>query len=196
MDYTDLNQVDITINPWDIMTVLTINNDVLHENSSNLISKNVIVNKKANINLHDLSYRLSLSKIKKLLIFSISEVDNDTREIFEFIEYSEVTYIEMSKNQYKDMLMNSEDFMEYNKHCIYIFRDANFSDIKNIITNIYHSEINLGRGRSQKLHMLSPLDFRIASYLMIMFNYNYNYISSLNTFNCLTKDRYLPFFKQ
>lgn len=41
--------------------------------------------------------------------------------------------------------------------------------------------------------MLSPLDFRLSCYLMAMFNFNHELISYLNTFNDITKDRYLSY---
>jgi hypothetical protein len=40
--------------------------------------------------------------------------------------------------------------------------------------------------------MASPLNFRFCSYLMAMFNFNYELISSLNTFEDIAKLRYLP----
>lgn len=44
-----------------------------------------------------------------------------------------------------------------------------------------------------KAHALSPLDFRLSCYLMAMFNFDYNLISSLNSFNIMSKDRYLSY---
>jgi len=41
--------------------------------------------------------------------------------------------------------------------------------------------------------MISPLDFRLSCYLMAMFKFNYRLISYLNTFNIVTKYRYLPY---
>lgn len=90
-------------------------------------------------------------------------------------------------------LINSENinFLEYNKKSLYILRKGNFLDIKNIFSNINKCRVNLGRGGSQKAHILSPLDIRLSTYLMAMFNFDYNLINSLNTFNSISKDRYL-----
>lgn len=52
----------------------------------------------------------------------------------------------------------------------------------------------MGKGGSQKAHVLSPLDIRLSAYLMAMYNFNFNSISDLIEFNDLSKDRYL-FFK-
>jgi hypothetical protein len=46
-------------------------------------------------------------------------------------------------------------------------------------------------GGGQKAHVLSPLDFRLSSYLMAMFNFNFKFINYLNTFNEISKDKYL-----
>jgi len=53
--------------------------------------------------------------------------------------------------------------------------------------------MNVGRGGSQKAHVLSPLDMRLSSYVMAMFNFNYGLISKINAFNHLDKDRYLSY---
>jgi hypothetical protein len=45
---------------------------------------------------------------------------------------------------------NTQDFFEYNKDSLYIFRYANYSDIKNILTKIEGNKAILGRGSSQK----------------------------------------------
>jgi hypothetical protein len=74
---------------------------------------------------------------------------------------------------------------------MYILRGGNFLDMKNIFSMVNGNQTNLGRGGSQKAHMLSPLDFRLSYYLMAMFKFNINLISYLNTFDEIGKDRYL-----
>ena len=78
--------------------------------------------------------------------------------------------------------------MYFNKKSI--LRNGNFLDIKNLFDAVNNCQVNLGRGGSQKSHLLSPLDFILSAYLMAMFNFDYKLISSLNTFN-LSKERYL-----
>lgn len=51
----------------------------------------------------------------------------------------------------------------------------------------------MGDGGGQKAHILSPLDFRLSSYLLAMFNFNYLLFNKLNMFNDLSKDRYLSY---
>lgn len=53
--------------------------------------------------------------------------------------------------------------------------------------------MDLGRGGSQKSHIISPLDIRLSAYLMALYNFNYKTtFISINTINILPKDRYLP----
>jgi hypothetical protein len=66
-------------------------------------------------------------------------------------------------------------------------------DIKNLFAKINNKDVNVGRGGSQKANALSPLDFRLSYYLMAMFNFDYKLISSLNSFNLMSKDRYLSY---
>jgi hypothetical protein len=72
-------------------------------------------------------------------------------------------------------------------------RNGSFLDIKNLFAKINGYEVNVGRGGSQKAHALSPLDFRLSSYLIAMFNFDYSKITYLNAFNDLEKDRYLSY---
>jgi hypothetical protein len=64
-------------------------------------------------------------------------------------------------------------------------------DIKNLFAKINNKDVNVGG--SQKANALSPLDFRLSYYLMAMFNFYYELISSLNSFNLMSKDRYLSY---
>jgi hypothetical protein len=88
--------------------------------------------------------------------------------------------------------MKGSNFLDYNINSMYILRSGNYIDIKNMFTSINGYRVNIGRGGSQKAHMLSPLDFRLSCYMMAMFNFNYKHISHLNTFNSINKDKYLP----
>lgn len=71
---------------------------------------------------------------------------------------------------------------------MYILRNGNFLDIKNLFAN---SNYFIGRGRGQKLHLISPLEFRLNCYLLAMYNFDFKLINELNMFYRITKDRYL-----
>ena len=84
-------------------------------------------------------------------------------------------------------------FLVYNKYTLYIFKEGSYLDIKNIFSKINGFDTNIGRGGSQKAYIISPLDFRLSCYLMAMFKFDYKYVSYLNAFNVVSKDRYLPY---
>lgn len=76
---------------------------------------------------------------------------------------------------------------------MYIVKGSDFRGIKNLFATVNNCQVNIGIGRSQKTHVLSPLDFRLSCYLIAMFNFNYKLVSNLNAFNVITKDRYLSY---
>ena len=162
----------------------------------NLVSKMVILEELNYINLGELSTTLKAIKIDKLKIFSIDKNLDFNINSTTSNKGSEVSYIELNREQFVKYINNvHSNFLDYNRHCLYIIRDGSFSDIKNLFKLINTCPVDMGRGgfRSQKAHMLSPLDLRLTTYLMAMFNFNYKLISSLNTFNYISKDRYLSF---
>ncbi len=161
-----------------------------------MIIKMIILEELNYINLDELSITLKAIKIDKLTIFSINNhLDfNINRTLSN--KSSEVSYIELNREQFVKCINSMHfNFFDINPHCLYIVRDGNFTDIKNMFNFIDVYPANIGRGgsRSQKSHMLSPLDLRLSSYIMAMFNFNYKLISNLNTFNYISKDRYLSF---
>jgi predicted adenine nucleotide alpha hydrolase (AANH) superfamily ATPase len=138
--------------------------------------------------------------IKELYIFSIHKSKDE--ELFQIEKNnSKIYYLEVNIENFTEYLQRpkeSEDsfsFVNTNDNSLYILRDGNYLDVKNIFSNIEGHNTNIERGASQKAHIMSPLDFRLASYLMAICNMNYQLYSSLNTFYYLTKDKYLPYGK-
>jgi hypothetical protein len=78
---------------------------------------------------------------------------------------------------------------------MYVLRNGTYFDFKYILRNVGKFGINLGRGGGQKSHIVSPLDFRLSSYLMAMCDFNFKLFNSFNMFNTLPKNKYLPFIK-
>jgi hypothetical protein len=144
------------------------------------------------INLNDMSNILSGIGMKKLAIFSIDDQVSNIN-IKKAINGSFITYLEMNCLEFKKILTSNADFFEYNKYSLYILRGGIYLDIKNLFANINDYRVYLGRGGSQKSHILSPLDIRLSTYMMAMFNFDYNLIKDQNTFNTLDKDRYLTY---
>ena len=183
------------IDDKDILFTLTINPSIYKENVSNLICKMAVINELSYINLDDLSKVLAAMRIKELNIFFIS----DELEKIKIVKKDKgclINYSEIRREHLIELLkLNKEkiDFLDYNKDSLYILRDGGFLDIKNLFTQINGYEVNVGRGGSQKAHVLSPLDLRLSSYLLAVFNFNYKKISYLNAFNALEKDVYLSY---
>lgn len=183
----------------DTLFTLTCNNSAYKDNIANIISKIIIVRELSYINLNQISEALGAMKIEKLNIFSI-----DYNKELDTINYTNsinngcsIDYIEIKPEFFAKFLnWESNTFANYNKNSLYIVRGGNYIDIKSLFTNINGCDVNLGSGRSQKAHLLSPLDFRLSCYIMAMFNFNYKLISYLNTFNDLEKDRYLSWWNR
>ena len=178
----------------DTIVVFTLNRTCYEEKLITLTSKMVIIKEQKDINLNDLSLILGSMGIENLNIFSIhANTDIKTTVVFSN-KHSNVKYTEIYKDSFVELLnFKKFNFMDYYKNSLFIVRGGNFIDIKNLFAVIENQTVNIGRGGSQKAHALSPLDFRLSSYLMAMFNFDYNLISSLNSFNIMTKDRYLTY---
>jgi hypothetical protein len=177
----------------DVIFTLTINNSKLFkENVGNMISKMVILKEYSFIPLDELSLSLKAMRIEKLEIFSIDKNLDFNIKSTVSTKGSDIHYIEMNTEQFVKFINGERyNFLDHNPFCLYILRDGNFLDIKNLFSLVNNCQVNVGRGGSQKSHFLSPLDLRLTSYLMAMFNFNYKLVSELNIFNYLTKDKYL-----
>jgi hypothetical protein len=179
----------------DTLFALTINRSVYKEGVNNLISKIVVLKELSEVNLNDVSKLLGIMNVDTLNIFSINH--NLASNVLNYTmadNGSYVTYTEVNIENFV-MYLNSESnkFYTNNKYNLYILRGGCFLDIKNLFSSINNCQVNIGRGGSQKAHVLSPLDLRLSSYLLAMFNFDYKLISYLNIFNTLDKTRYLSY---
>lgn len=158
----------------------------------------IIIRDTMEVNLLTVSKTINCMNIDKLSIFSINMSNmSDKVNTIKIREPSAILYMEIGLGKFIEIINGPKaDFMEYNYHSLYILRNGSYKDIKNILTRVNGCNTNLGRGGSQKAHILSPLDFRLSCYLLAMFNFNYKLINDLNTFNHLSKDRYLPYIER
>jgi hypothetical protein len=140
-----------------------------------------------------MSEALGIMGIEQLNILSIDLNNNEsnTINVIEANKGCAVLYMEMVKEHFIKYLDKENTFSKYNKHSLYIIKKGKYLDIKILFNIIEGNQFDLGRGASQKSHGLSPLDIKLSCYLMAMFNFNHKLISSLNTFNYMSKDRYL-----
>jgi len=195
---TENNNNNFLINQSDVLFTITFNKNTCTENVTTLIGKMLILRETTNINLLNLSKVLGLMQLDKLYIFSINpNIISGKIDISTIRESSLINYIELGVEDFVKFLnRDSHNFSDYNKDSLYILRDGSYIDIKKMLTKINGCVTKIGRGGSQKAHVLSPLDFRLSSYVMAMYNFNYKLISSLNIFNDLSKDRYLVYFEE
>jgi hypothetical protein len=186
------NIFEFVIDITDTLFILTRNNSLYKENMGNIISKMVVISEPKNINLSYMSEILGGIGIDKLNIFSINKYLDIKLDIHTTNKGCELKYIEINSDEFVKFLNHENgDFLDYNKNSLYIVRGGDFIDVKNIFAIVNNCRANIGRGGSQKAHILSPLDLRLSSYLMAMFNFDYKLINNLNTFNYISKDRYL-----
>jgi len=130
--------------------------------------------------------------IDQLYIFSI--VIDETFE-YKVTEVEQVKYIEMGLVYFINNYLgnpNNTEFWKYNKDTLYILRDSNYSDVNKLFSRVKDVNMSVTRGTSQKAHMVSPIDFRLSCYLMILCDMNYKKFCAENSFNVISKDRYLP----
>nr|YP_009750554.1 hypothetical protein [Tolypocladium cylindrosporum]QIJ60559.1 hypothetical protein [Tolypocladium cylindrosporum] len=142
-----------------------------------------------------MSNLLDIMNLETWYIFSIIMDDSIECMVYEPKPNSNIKYIEMGYKFFiQNVLENStKSFWKYNKNTLYILKDGNYSDLKEIFTVIQDSKVSIVRGSSQKAHMVSPIDFRLSCYLMILCNMDYKKFKAENSFKTISKDRYLPY---
>ena len=199
VDSTNFTWFNFFINSFDILFTLTLNNNLAKDKINNLIGKIIILRENKEVDLFELGKLLNLMGIDRLNIIALYPLD-----VIEKINYinikepSDVKYLEIGANDFITHCLNNSsfNFLDYNKNTIFIIKEGSYIDVKNIFSKINGFNTNIGRGGSQKSHLLSPLDFRLSCYMMAMLKFDYKYITYLNSFNIATKDRYLPFIKR
>nr|YP_009262053.1 hypothetical protein [Chrysoporthe austroafricana]AMX22128.1 hypothetical protein [Chrysoporthe austroafricana] len=151
-----------------------------------------MINEITQIDLNDIERNVELFNINKFILFLI---DGDSEMCLLNSDRNRFFFRKLDVKSFDILLNNLRDqFLKYNKNSLFILRSSNYIHVKKLFTGIEGFQTNVGRGGSQKSHILSPLDFRLSAYLMAMFNFNYTYINNLNAFNYLGKERYLLYF--
>nr|QJQ35516.1 hypothetical protein [Fusarium begoniae] len=176
------------------MFLLTINNNSKNRELTHLVAKMVVLNNPIETNLFNIAKLSSDINLDTFYIFSIVIDDSFECRVTEVDYPCKVKYIEVGISFFIDKFLGSENinFWHYNKNTLYIIRDGNYSDVKELFTQIQDIKVKVVRGSSQKAHLVSPIDFRLSSYLLILFGMDYKKFNSQNAFNMVDKDRYLP----
>jgi hypothetical protein len=180
------------IDKYDILFTITRNKDFSREGLNNVICKMFTIRGLYLVNLDTLSVLLGNMGIEKLNIFHIEIGKTFTNVRSEATGGgADTIYMEINPEEFINYLNTDSNFLNHNNNSLYILRGGTYLDIKNLFAFIENCNVNVGRGGSQRSHMLSPLDIRLTSYLMAMFNFNYNAIKHYNTFNNIGKYTYL-----
>lgn len=156
-----------------------------------------IINSSVENTLSNIASASKFMNLDTLYICSIIIDETFECEILELEEPCKVVYMEIGIRFFMERLLDNpdHDFWKYNKNTLYILRNGNYSDLKEIFTVIQEEKVNVVRGSSQKSHIVSPIDLRLSCYLMMLYNMDYSKVANSNSFNILTKDRYLPSLK-
>lgn len=184
----------VYLNKKDISFVLTVNNNYNEQNDTHLITKMASVNNTMKISMSNITKSCKILNIDKLYIISIVMNDAYENEYVELKESCQIIYIRLGVISFiENYLRNpNQDFWEYNKHTLYILRNADYSFIQKMFTSIHNTRIQIVRGNPRKSQILSPVDVRLSYYMLILCNMNskkFNYNNSFNT------TRYLPLVK-
>jgi hypothetical protein len=185
----------LTVNNTDTLFLFTVNNNSKNNEIQHLTTKMVILKKSLITDLNNISRTAAYMKIERLHIISIVMDEKFEYQITEVNSPVKIVYIEIGFNYFLENFLGNPDnhqFWDYNRDSLYIFRDGDYSDIKTMFSYIVDKQVKMVRGSSQKSHIVSPIDFRLSSYLMILYDLDCRKINSNNAFNILTKDRYLP----
>jgi hypothetical protein len=189
---------NISIGLPDVLFTLTLNGKAFEKNVKHLVGKILIPRELHIFNLQDVSNALNAMKIYHLNIICIDKYNNGIVKELNIENPTSITYVEVGIDTFMEIIKDKEatNFLNFNKDTLYIFKDASYVDVKNLLVNIEGFDTSVGKGSSQKAHILSPLDIRLTTYVMAIYQWDHRYINYINTFNDITKDRYLPYFEK
>lgn len=171
------------------------NNNSKDKHITHLATKMAVVKTTIDNDLIYISNTMNSMELDELFIVEINVRNSVECNIFELEHRSRIKYIKVGLEIFIENFLGSSsqiDFWNINKNTLYILKDGNYSDIKELFTVIQDTKVKLVRGSSQKAHIISPIDFRLSCYLLILCKMNYKKFYFHNSFNELTKDRYLP----
>ena len=131
--------------------IFTLTSSILNgkeDAGNNMVSKMIILKELSYVPLDELSLTLKAMKIEKLDIFSINKSLDFNIKSTVSNKGSEINYIEINSEQFVKFI-NKEDnnFLVNNSNCLYIIRDSNFLDIRNLFKFINSCPVDIGRWR-------------------------------------------------
>jgi len=188
--YTNWGNNIITISNTDILFLLTKYYNSTKREIINVSSKSVSLRNSVDVDLWNTSAHLNTLNIEKLNIFSIEPKLNVQITVSDF---DNIKLIEIGFDDFMDQYMDtldSDKLWKENSYSLYILRDSNFSDLYEMFKTFSTSK-KLIKGNSQKRHFLSPTDFRMSCYMLLLFNLNFNHFEKENDFRIIKKSVYV-----
>src|SRR5260370_34334463 len=164
-DVYDINDFYFPIRSADTLLAVTLMKPTLKNKQNkpiNAIGKMMAINCSIRVILADLLGNLENLSINYTAILSINLREDIKEEVF-YINSGKfsVVYVEIGINYFIEMVNeNPSRYAVLNKNILYIFRNATYSDINYILSQMGEYGINLGRGGTQKSHAVSPLELR------------------------------------
>lgn len=135
--------------------------------------------------------------IPKLNIFYIYKDSIDNVDYFNIIKPSCVSVHKINEKKFIEILENpNNNFIDFNKYSLYIFNNSNFLNIKRIFSKNGSYNINISKGGGQKAHLVSPLEIRLFSYLLAIFNCQVDTLYNKIAFDRIDKSKFIPFYNK
>jgi len=186
------NEFKFRFNLSDTMFILTPKNKLFKGRDNEVAIKMVIIKESKDIDIVEVSKFLFPINICKLNIISINDNGEfDEINVFLTTKYSEVSYVDMRQETFVKVLSwKNLDFIDYNRHNLYILRSGKPIDVKNLFDGRKAEEsfVNFRLGESGKPHLLSTSDFKLSCYLMAMFRQDFHLMDYLNAFDKINQD--------
>lgn len=174
------------------MFLLTMNNNTYKGEYNFITTKMAMVETTIENSLFNIADLVNHMNLDSLNIFSISINNTMDYEYLELNSPSNIKYLEMSALFFMENILDNPDydFWKYNLNSLYIVRNGNFSDIQEMFISVQERKTKVVKGNSVKAHMVSALDFRLSSYLMILCNMDYKLYYKGHSFNKVNKTEY------
>lgn len=183
----------LNISPESVHVVLSSTKHTSTHKIQHLIASTYLIDRELLIPYETLIKNIKILGLKKLMIFHILDLEQDSinQQHKGFVsEFLEIDYI--STDTFVHLIMSVDfNFSVINKHCLYICHQMSWSGvIRKFKRDI---DVTISGGSNVKRHLLSPLDVRLSSYLIAIFNLNCLEVINHNNFNALDKNIYLPY---
>lgn len=182
----------ITIRPDSISTVFsaTKRTEINSIESLHLIASTYFVDRTLIISYDDLFYNIGVLNLKRITIYHIQEqIGNECKSFND--EFIGVYYV--SYEHFANFISSSDFNFDFNnRYCLFIFYGLSWGEI--VLKFKQDLDITVSGGSNVKRHLLSPVQARLTSYMIALFNLNCLEVFRHNRFNILDKNQYLPYF--